>query len=207
MLKTCTKCLREQNVAEFRKKPNSLTPNSRCKACEAEYQREHYWRFPEKGRAKAAKSMRKLRADPVKRTPHLERRRRDWAAKWKAKEQAALARMREEKPWEWRVKNLKRNVSKEITLEWLRATWSKQDGKCALSGRSLDIATAEVDHIVPTCRGGTDDLRNLRLVAPEANASKHGMTDDELIALCRNILAHAQIPELIGRAILASAAA
>jgi len=30
------------------------------------------------------------------------------------------------------------------------------------------------------------------------------MTDEELFALCRDILAHTQIPEMIGRAIMAN---
>lgn len=203
-MRVCTKCLIEKPPTEFRDRPSRRT--SRCKSCEAEYQRSYYWANPERSRAKSANSMRKMRADPKWLDAHLVKRRRDWRAKWRKKEQAYHALYREQHPWEWRVRNLKRNISKEITVEWLRAVWARQDGKCALSGRPLDIRTAEVDHILPISRGGTHDLRNLRLVVSEANYAKHGMTDEELLALCRDIIAQSQIPELIGRAILERAA-
>jgi hypothetical protein len=59
-------------------------------------------------------------------------------------------------------------------------------------------------NVIPRSRGGSNDLNNLRFVAPEANASKHGMTDEELVSLCLDILKTTPIPQLIGRAILES---
>jgi 5-methylcytosine-specific restriction endonuclease McrA len=205
MVKVCTGCLIEKPLELFGWKKARSLHNSRCKSCESEYQRSRYWESPDKYRAKSLRSMKQLRADPKWLEPHLVARRKYWAIKAKKREQAYLAEFRETKPWEWKVKNLKRNISKEITLAWLRARWAAQDGKCALSGRPLDIRTASIDHIIPTSRAGTHDLRNLRLVTPEANSTKHGMTDEELLILCRDILKqHEQIPEMLGRAILAA---
>jgi 5-methylcytosine-specific restriction endonuclease McrA len=161
---------------------------------------------PEAKRIAVSKYMKELRSDPERLAAHNVKRRAYYHAKGKHGERAYYDRIRSTDPWGWRVRNLRRNINPEITLDWLRALWDRQDGKCPLSGRTLDIRTAEMDHITPRSRGGTDDLANLRLLSPEANQAKGGMTDDELIALCRDIIG-TQIPELIGRAILAAEAA
>lgn len=179
-------------------------PQTWCRACEREYQKEWYWKNPERGRKKAAASMARMRADPVRSLPHLEKRRAYYHAKGKYGERAYYERLKTENPWGWKVRNLRRNINPTITVEWLRMLWEAQQGLCGLTGRQLDIVTAELDHIVPRSRNGTDELENLRLVAPEANSAKGGMTDAEFVALCRDVLKNAQIPELIGRAILAA---
>lgn len=96
-------------------------------------------------------------------------------------------------PLEWRLRVMRNNVSKKITAEWLKKQLTAQDGKCGLSGRPIDLLTCEVDHILPRTRGGSDDLENLRLVCTRANEAKGNMTDEEFLALCR---------EIIGRAIM-----
>jgi 5-methylcytosine-specific restriction endonuclease McrA len=186
---------------DFRFRKSRQQYNAKCRECEAAYQRKHYAANIERGRAKAAKSLRKLLADPAKRGPHLEKRRAYYHTKAKHTERAYYERLRASDPWAWRVRNMRRNINPQITIEWLRLLWEAQGGRCALTDRELDIRTAELDHIVPRCKNGSDELENLRLLAPEANAAKGGMTDAELIQLCREVLAK-QIPELIGRAIL-----
>ena len=104
-------------------------------------------------------------------------------------------------PWKWRVRCM-RHVNLAITVEWLRLLWDAQSGRCALTGRDLDIRTAELDHIVPRSKNGTHDLENLRLVVPEANMAKGSLTDAELLCLCKDILeaakfAHALPKELV----------
>ena len=149
---------------------------------------------PEAKRLAVSKYMKTLRQDPERLESHNVKRRAYYHTKGKHGERAYYDRIRENDPWGWRVRNLRRNISPEITLEWLRQTWECQSGKCLLSGRELDIRTAEMDHITPRSRGGTNDLTNLRLLSPEANQAKGGMTDEELIALCRAILAAEQSP-------------
>lgn len=156
---------------------------------------------PEAKRTAVSKYMKELRADPERRAAHNEKRRAYYHAKAKHRERDYYDRIRSEDPWGWRVRNLRRNISKEITIEWLRALWESQGGQCPLSDRALNIKTAEMDHILPRSRGGSDELSNLRLLSPEANQAKGGMTDDEFIALCADVL-RKQFPELIGNAIL-----
>lgn len=188
---SCTLCMAEKPLAEFRLRAGRKKPNARCRECESAAERARYWSSPEKARAKSAQSMKRLRSDPGRRPAHLAKRRDYYNAKAKHTERAYYERLRTEQPWQWRVRNLRRNVNPAITVEWLRSLWDQQGGLCALSGRPLEIQTAELDHRIPRSRGGGDDLTNLRLVAPEANRAKGALTDDELVALCRDILGRA----------------
>lgn len=203
-MRSCTKCGALRPLTEFRFNKSKGRPSAACKECERAYQREWYARNPEEGRAKAARSMRKMRADPTKHERLLEKQRAHYHEKGKHTERAYYARIRENDPWGWRVRNLRRNINPNITIEWLRSLWDAQRGRCALTGRDLDIRTAELDHIVPKSRGGTNELDNLRLTVSEANYAKGAMTDAEFLALCRDVIRESQIPELIGRAIAAS---
>jgi len=67
--------------------------------------------------------------------------------------------------------------------------WYNQRGRCAYTGRKLD-RTAQVDHKIPVCRGGTNDASNIHWVCAEANWVKHNKTHDEFIALCADITAY-----------------
>lgn len=44
--------------------------------------------------------------------------------------------------------------------------------RCGICGKRLSKKTANVDHIVPVSRGGTDDLENLQLAHPRCNRIK-----------------------------------
>ena len=48
--------------------------------------------------------------------------------------------------------------------------------------------SAQVDHILPKARGGSDDLSNLQWVCKEANIAKRHMTDAEFVALCSDVM-------------------
>jgi 5-methylcytosine-specific restriction endonuclease McrA len=69
----------------------------------------------------------------------------------------------------------------------LARLWRKQNGLCALTGRKLD-RTAELDHIMPRAKGGRDNIENLRWVCVEANLCKRDFTDEELVAICSDIM-------------------
>lgn len=62
--------------------------------------------------------------------------------------------------------------------------------KCYLTGRDIDITTDDynLDHVVPICKGGTGDLENVGITIPMANASKSGMTLEEYLDLCEEVL-------------------
>lgn len=72
-----------------------------------------------------------------------------------------------------------------VTAKDLARIWKEQRGICALTGRRLDRA-AELDHKLPKCRGGGNELSNLQWVTHEANFAKRDMTVDEFRALCED---------------------
>ena len=65
--------------------------------------------------------------------------------------------------------------------------WIRQRGRCALTGVKLD-RTANADHIVPVCKGGTDNSNNFQWLTPEANHFKGSLTVEELAHMCRLVL-------------------
>jgi len=75
--------------------------------------------------------------------------------------------------------------------------WKKQRGLCALTKEKLN-RTAQVDHIIPASRGGTDHSDNLQWLCPRANQIKLDMTLRELKAYClliaSNLSTHPDTP-------------
>lgn len=64
---------------------------------------------------------------------------------------------------------------------------------CYLTGRKIDLLspkTYHCDHIVPVCKGGTNDLENLGLACKEANLCKDQLEVGEFLSLCKEILEH-----------------
>lgn len=45
-----------------------------------------------------------------------------------------------------------------------------------------------LDHIVPVSKGGTNELENMGITTPEANASKTDLKIDEYLELCKKVL-------------------
>lgn len=63
--------------------------------------------------------------------------------------------------------------------------------KCYLTGKPIDLnkpETYNLDHIIPTARGGTNDLSNLQICTKEANQAKGELSLDDLYELCNNII-------------------
>ena len=46
------------------------------------------------------------------------------------------------------------------------------------------------DHIVPSSKGGTNDLSNMGAATRNANVSKSDMTLEEYLQLCHKVLEH-----------------
>jgi len=74
------------------------------------------------------------------------------------------------------------------TARDLAALWKAQRGLCALTGARLD-RTAEMDHIIPRVRGGSDTIENLRWVTRDVNRAKRDLLDADFFALCRAVVA------------------
>lgn len=81
-----------------------------------------------------------------------------------------------------------------------RARWieleqllTSQGDRCALSGLPIDTGKgASLDHIVPSARGGTDELGNLRFAHLVANRMKGSLRDEEFLAWIEILAWHAR---------------
>lgn len=73
------------------------------------------------------------------------------------------------------------------TARDLASLWRRQRGHCALTGWRLD-RTAEIDHIIPRVRGGSDDISNLRWVTRDVNRAKRDLLDADFFAICRAVV-------------------
>jgi len=63
--------------------------------------------------------------------------------------------------------------------------------RCYLTGKKIDINkpdTYHFDHIIPTSKGGTNDLDNLGICTKQANYAKNDLSIKELYKLCEAIL-------------------
>jgi 5-methylcytosine-specific restriction endonuclease McrA len=68
----------------------------------------------------------------------------------------------------------------------------KQSYKCALTGRTLTPGTnASIDHIIPTSKGGTDDVTNLQWMDLDVNFAKSDLSVDAFIQLAKEITEYA----------------
>jgi len=64
---------------------------------------------------------------------------------------------------------------------------TRQNFKCAISGRTLTPETASLDHIVPLGRGGDHALENLWVVHHQVNLAKGTLTVEEFVTMCRDV--------------------
>lgn len=85
------------------------------------------------------------------------------------------------------------SVPFDLTMAHMRALYKEQDGKCAVSGRSLivDTATACLDSLsidrIESKLGYV--IGNVRFVTWQANAARLIGTDEELLSFCRDVVA------------------
>lgn len=64
---------------------------------------------------------------------------------------------------------------------------------CYLTGRKIDLReprTYQFDHKVSVAKGGNSTIDNLGICCRDANQSKHDMSVDEFVALCKEVLEH-----------------
>jgi 5-methylcytosine-specific restriction endonuclease McrA len=192
MSKLCKKCGGE--------KVKHASGRWRCRPCEAAYQRDHYARNGDTLRARKANWMAKARHDPAKRPGILQSQRRAWQSSGRQKRRDWMKRLRTEEPWRWKALVIHTSLRGKLGADDLERMWQEQRGLCGLTGRPLDFETAQLDHVLPRSRGGSNGRSNLRWVCKEANDAKGNLTDEELLVLCR------QVAEWIGRRILAALA-
>jgi len=70
----------------------------------------------------------------------------------------------------------------------LKAQYEAQQGKCALSGVELTLGdNAELDHIKPSSRGGSDELDNVQWVLCVVNRMKDHLLESEFFGLIEKL--------------------
>jgi len=82
------------------------------------------------------------------------------------------------------------NVSESFTTKDVIAKLGANP-VCYLTGKKIDLNqphTFQFDHIIPTSKGGTNDLDNLAICVSEANFAKGDLNLNELYSLCEDIL-------------------
>jgi 5-methylcytosine-specific restriction endonuclease McrA len=134
-----------------------------------------------------------MRQDPVRR----ERANASRRGKYKDRQRAYVAELRDQHFFRWRARNWNRNGRGPVTPQELARLWRNQRGRCALSGRPLG-RDAHLDHILPKALGGISRLPNLRWLDPQVNVARQHLSDEDFALLC------AQVVEVIGRQLLAS---
>ena len=62
--------------------------------------------------------------------------------------------------------------------------------KCYLTGTPINLETDSycLDHILPVSKGGTNELDNMGITIPSANAAKSDLQLEEFFNLCKLIL-------------------
>jgi len=81
------------------------------------------------------------------------------------------------------------------TCKWveLDALFQQQGGRCFYTGQSIDLCAvsraerfkgASLDHIIPSARGGGNEVANFQWTSWAVNRAKHDLTHDEFIAMC-----------------------
>lgn len=76
-----------------------------------------------------------------------------------------------------------RHYSAQKRLEAKYPLWEKQEGKCNGCKRDIEqLRDGQIDHIVPKCKGGTDDPDNLQFLCHSCNMIKGSGTEDDLKA-------------------------
>jgi 5-methylcytosine-specific restriction endonuclease McrA len=84
------------------------------------------------------------------------------------------------------VNNVSKNFSAKDVIEKFG-----DNPKCYLTGKKINInkpETYHLDHIIPTSKGGTNDLDNLGICTKQANYAKNDLSIEELYILCEAIL-------------------
>lgn len=84
----------------------------------------------------------------------------------------------------------------ETTMEFNHHDVLKKIGKspqCYLTGRKINLeepSSYNLDHIIPTGKGGDNSIENLGITCKEANMAKHDMVLEEFLQLCKEVLEH-----------------
>jgi DNA-binding CsgD family transcriptional regulator len=96
------------------------------------------------------------------------------------------------------IKSQLDNPKGRATSAELMRLIEKQNYKCALSGVDLTPKVAEVDHIIPRSKGGSDHISNLQWVHKRINRMKGAMSNQTFIQTCKLVACIADPPSGVG---------
>jgi 5-methylcytosine-specific restriction endonuclease McrA len=82
-------------------------------------------------------------------------------------------------------------LSGRVTVANVLRLLERQNYRCALTGRLLTPDLASLDHIVPVRCGGEHRIENAQVLHRNVNRAKTTMTNEEFIALCREVVEYA----------------
>jgi hypothetical protein len=82
-------------------------------------------------------------------------------------------------------------LSGRVTVANVLRLLERQNYRCALTGRHVTPDLASLDHIVPVRCGGEHRIENAQVLHRNVNRAKTTMTNEEFIALCREVVEHA----------------
>lgn len=82
------------------------------------------------------------------------------------------------------------SIEKDYSLEEVVEHLNGYNAKCYLTGDSIDMKKDLycLDHIIPVSKGGNNELENMGITTPEANASKLDLKLEEYLELCKKVL-------------------
>jgi 5-methylcytosine-specific restriction endonuclease McrA len=82
------------------------------------------------------------------------------------------------------------NVYLKHSHRWqeLKVIFDKQNGKCPYTGRTLTIGVdAEIDHIIPRAKGGSNEPDNLQWVYEKINRMKFDYSHTEFLNMIKEV--------------------
>ncbi len=182
--KTCYRCEQEKSITEFG--PNKRSKDGlkyHCRECDAKEKQEVYRERPSAAE-RARDRARNYRADPIKREQMAVKRRGN--PKYLAQRRQYLRNLKEKHFFIYRARRWSSFYNGRVTGLELFHLWHMQKGKCALSGRKLG-RDSHLDHILPTSKGGTDTIDNLRWLDRRVNIARGAMMDEDFTEMCRDV--------------------
>lgn len=166
--KKCTKCGKILPLTSYNKdrsKKDNLS--SSCKECIRKKDREIYCKNPQKKYEQVINYQRKTR---------LINKYKPYNSKYYSSEKSKeKKKIRDEKR---HMLEKKANAVVPLTKEYRKEIYDKFNGKCAYCGVECG-EKYHIDHIVPLCKGGTNEIDNLSLSCPMCNWKKGKKLVDE----------------------------
>jgi 5-methylcytosine-specific restriction endonuclease McrA len=91
------------------------------------------------------------------------------------------------------LKTRAKSKDEVASIAEISSLWKKQRGTCPITGRRLNRESAQLDHIIPLKKGGSDLVENLRWVHRDVNYAKRDLLDAEFFRLCSDVVSYSKL--------------